>query len=222
MPIKIDSVEIVSVIFFALRIFLRHRENLPILKTIKKDFSKSATEATGTSIAITSSGDHQAKTGTGAPAPDSRSRGTLLLLCPSSGKDQSINERAGHTEKRTPSEQRAIFLTQTEIVTMRGPEPGARAPRHRLGSIRDRLDDRLCNHIRASHERAILWRELGALAGWFRETGGTSETSQTTWQVVRRGRDHALQDTALGPYNRKVVLRKMSHKPTYRLGVTNM
>ena len=35
-----------------LRVSLRHRENQPILNPIKKDFSKPATEASGTLIAI--------------------------------------------------------------------------------------------------------------------------------------------------------------------------
>ena len=38
----------------------------------------------------------------------------------SAHKDIPINERSQRTEKRTPSEQGAIFLTQAEVVTMPG------------------------------------------------------------------------------------------------------
>jgi hypothetical protein len=65
---------------------------------------------------------------------------------------------------------------------MRGAESGTLSPRQRVRSIRDRKNDRLGNHSRASHEKASFQWKLRALAGWLRETGGTGETIQTRWE----------------------------------------
>lgn len=79
---------------------------------------------------------------------------------------------------------------------MRRAEPGERSPKYRVCSIRERKDDPRGNCIRANHERAHFWRELGTLMEYQREASGTSEADQTRWLPVLASKNHAPRCSA--------------------------